>query len=114
MPMNYRSVIIDKKIKSTKFNSTLFYFILFIVAISFSIFLTINIKHEIGVFSNEKIPALKKRIKTIKNSIAFESKNNSDLKRNFIKIKAKELGMVQADYSNIIDIWVNRNKELNE
>ena len=112
--MNYRNVIIDKKTKSTKFNFTLLYFIFFIIVVSFSTFLIINIKHKTGVFNNEKIPALKKRIKTIKNSIAFESKNNSDLNRNFIKIKAQELGMIQADYSNIIDIWVNREKELNE
>ena len=108
--MIYRTVGINKNQKYTKFNSNLFYSFLFIIIISFSTFFYLKIKNEIHNLKTQAIPITNKRINTIQNSIAVEIKNNTNLKRNFIKIKAEELGMVQADYFNIIDVWWNKEK----
>ena len=102
--MKYRSVAIDKEKKNTKF--VLIY--PFIAIISIFIVLLIHTNSQVEVLKTTEIPALKKRLDITKNSIAVENKNNSDLIRNSIKIRAEELGMIKAEYSNIIDVWWNK------
>ena len=101
--MNYRSTVINKKKKNTQF--ILFYSFLFIVVIAVSGYYYLNIKHSIYNLKTNRIPTLKKQLNIIKNSIAVENRNNSNLIRNSIKVKAEELGMSKAEYSNIIDVW---------
>ena len=102
--MKYRSVAIGKKNITTNF--ILIYS--FIAIISISILLLIHTNSQVEVLKTIEIPALKKRLNTTKNSIAVENRNNSNLIRKFIKIRAEELGMIKADYSNIIDVWWNK------
>ena len=106
--MNYRSVGINKKRKNTNF--IFIYLFLFIAIFSVSGYYYLNIKNSIYNLKIYKIPKTQKRLDRLKNSIAVESKNNSDLKRNLIKIKAEELGMIKSSYSNIIDAWWNKEK----
>ena len=102
--MKYRSVAIDKEKKNNKF--ILIYPLIAIISIF--IVLLIHTNSQVEVLKTTEIPALKKRLDIIKNSIAVENKNNSDLIRNSIKIRAEELGMIKAEYSNIIDVWWNK------
>ena len=103
--MRYRSSTIDKKNK--KINFGLIYPFLFIVILSLAGYYHLSIKNINYDLKTTKIPSLEKRIITIQNSIAVENKNNRFIKRNSIKNKAKEMGMIKADYSNIIDVWWN-------
>ena len=103
--MSYRSVLENKKKKQV--NSTLIYFFVFMLVISFSGYCYLKIKNNIYNLKNHNIPALKKRITNLNNFIAIENNNNNSFKRNLIRIKAEELGMIKADYSDIIDAWWN-------
>ena len=101
--MNYRNSSINKKRKNTYF--IFIYLFLFIAVFSISGYYYINIKNSIVDLKIYEIPKSKKRLDKLQNSIAVENKNNSDLKRNFVIKKAKELGMIKSNYSNIIDAW---------
>lgn len=110
--MIYRNEKINKSNKYTSFR--LIYVFLFIISLSFSGYYIIHTKHNIDNLKTKKIPSLKNRIIKIKNSIAVEHKNNSILKRDLVKLKAKDLGMVKSKYSNIIDVWWIEENSLNE
>ena len=105
MPMKYQGSKINKKNRNINFS--LIYSFLFISIISLAGYYYLNIKNINYDLKNNKIPALEKRIITIENSLAVETKNNKYIKRNFIKEKAENLGMIKAEHSNIIDIWWN-------
>lgn len=102
--MKYRSVAISGDKKKSKF--ILIYS--FITVISISTAILIYTKNNIDRLKTKEIPLLKSRLNTTNNSIAVETRNNSNLIRTFIKTRAKDLGMVKADYSDIIDIWWNK------
>ena len=104
--MNYRNSSINKKRKNTYF--IFIYLFLFIFIFSISGYYYLNIKNNIYDLKIHKIPKAQKRLDKIQNSIAVENKNNSNLKRNFVIKKAKELGMIKSNYSNIIDAWWNK------
>ena len=112
--MSYRNSSVNKERKNIRtLDKTTFIFIylfLFIVIFSVSTIYSINIKNNIYDLKIYEIPKSQKRLDKLQNSIAVENKNNSDLKRNFAIKKAKELGMIKSNYSNIIDAWWNKEK----
>jgi len=83
----------------------LFYFFLFLLLTSFSIFYTINIKNKIYDLTNNQIPLILKKINTLKDFKIAEQANKDRLLRKHIKNEAKNLGMIKADYSKDIIKW---------
>ncbi len=102
--MKYRSEVINKEKKRTKF--ILIYS--FIAVISIFIIFLIHTKNNINELAKE-IPLLKTRLNNIQNSIISESKNVNHWKRlKSIEDRVEQIGMINSDKSNIIQVWWNK------
>ena len=93
-----------KKNQKVSFNTSYIYLLFFLISTLSTLFLNIFITNKLES-KNKQIVSLNSKIEILKNSIAVEKKNNSTLKRNSLKNKAKELGMLRASHQDIIDIW---------
>ena len=83
----------------------LFYFLLLILLISFSIFYTIHIKNKNYYLANNQIPLILKKINILQDFKIAEQASKDRLLRNHIRNEAKNLGMIKADYSKDIIKW---------
>ena len=86
-------------------NLNIIYFILFLFLASLSIFYIINLKNKIIDLRTNQIPLVLQNINSIEAQKVISYKDNDQLLRNHIKNKAKNFGMIKADYSNNIIQW---------
>ncbi len=83
----------------------LFYFLLLLLIVSFSIFYTIHIKNKNYDLTNNQIPLILKKINILQDFKIAEQANKDYLLRNHIRNEAKNLGMIKANYSKDIIKW---------
>ncbi len=107
MSLNVENRPRAKKNQKVTFNKSYIYLLFFLITILSASFLNIFLTNKLES-NNKQIVSLSSKVEILKNSIAVEKKNNSTLKRNSLKTKAKELGMHRAKHQDIIDIWWNK------
>tara|TARA_B100002052_G_scaffold255614_1_gene245922 strand:- start:4948 stop:5289 length:342 start_codon:yes stop_codon:yes gene_type:complete len=107
MSLNVENRSRAKKNQKVTFNKSYIYLLFFLITILSASFLNIFLTNKLES-NNKQIVSLSSKVEILKNSIAVEKKNNSTLKRNSLKTKAKELGMHRAKHQDIIDIWWNK------
>tara|TARA_B100001123_G_C14314980_1_gene632874 strand:+ start:174 stop:482 length:309 start_codon:yes stop_codon:yes gene_type:complete len=83
----------------------LFYLLLLLLLVSFSIFYTIHIKNKNYDLTTNQIPLILKKINTLQDFKIAEQANKDRLLRSHIKNEAKNLGMIKANYSKDIIKW---------